>query len=136
MGIATAERQARQRCLTQASTNPARRHVTEVPSRFVALVQLWPSLPNDSTLRKDCCSNAGEFVMTQAGLRTNQDQSPVVKLTFARRMRGRDIDEKHRASTPPKLLFDLTFVVAIAGAASQLRHGLAEHHFVEAIYHP
>jgi hypothetical protein len=97
---------------------------------------LAESSANDSTLRKDCCSNAGEFVMTQAGLRTNQDQSPVVKLTFARRMRGRDIDEKHRASTPPKLLFDLTFVVAIAGAASQLRHGLAEHHFVEAIYHP
>ena len=45
-----------------------------------------------------------------------------------RRMTGRDIDEPHRASTPLELLFDLTFVVAIAAVASQLHHAVAEHH--------
>lgn len=47
-------------------------------------------------------------------------------------LRGRDIHEPHRAATPLELLFDLTFVVAIALAASQLHHGLAEHHVVQA----
>ncbi|MDN5939371.1 MAG: low temperature requirement protein A [Salinisphaera sp.] len=42
--------------------------------------------------------------------------------------RGRDIHEQHRTATPLELLFDLTFVVAIALAAAQLHHGLAEHH--------
>ncbi len=45
-----------------------------------------------------------------------------------RRMTGRDIDESHRVSTPLELLFDLTFVVAIAVAASQLHHAVGEHH--------
>ena len=45
-----------------------------------------------------------------------------------RRMAGRDIHESHRVSTPLELLFDLTFVVAIAAAASQLHHAAAEHH--------
>ncbi|GAB2627640.1 low temperature requirement protein A [Novilysobacter erysipheiresistens] len=48
------------------------------------------------------------------------------------RLKGRDIHESHRAATPLELLFDLTFVVAIALAASQLHHGLAEHHFAQA----
>ena len=45
------------------------------------------------------------------------------------RRRGRDINEAHRASTPLELLFDLTFVVAIALAASQLHHGEADYHW-------
>ena len=38
-------------------------------------------------------------------------------------MRPRDIGEKHRASTPLELLFDLSFVVAVSQAADQLSHG-------------
>jgi len=45
-----------------------------------------------------------------------------------RRMAGRNIHESHRVSTPLELLFDLTFVVAIAAAASQLHHAVTEHH--------
>ena len=41
-------------------------------------------------------------------------------------MTGRDPDEAHRASTPLELLFDLCFVVAVAGAAGALHHDLAE----------
>ena len=43
-------------------------------------------------------------------------------------MAGRDIHETNRVSTPLELLFDLTFVVAIAAAASQLHHAVDEHH--------
>ncbi|MEU7030719.1 low temperature requirement protein A [Streptomyces sp. NPDC046275] len=43
-------------------------------------------------------------------------------------MRGRDPGEGHRASTPLELLFDLTFVVAVAQAAAQFHHALAEDH--------
>lgn len=50
-----------------------------------------------------------------------------------RKPRGRDIHEEHRVSTPLELLFDLTFVVAIALAAAQLHHGLAEHHLAQAL---
>ena len=39
-------------------------------------------------------------------------------------MRRRDPDEAHRASTPLELLFDLTFVVAIAHVSAELAHGL------------
>jgi low temperature requirement protein LtrA len=39
-------------------------------------------------------------------------------------MRPRDIDEEHRASTPLELLFDLSFVVAVSQAASQLHAAL------------
>ncbi|MFD7921397.1 low temperature requirement protein A [Streptomyces sp. NPDC059740] len=44
------------------------------------------------------------------------------------RMRGRDPEEEHRASTPLELLFDLTFVVAVSQAATQLHHALTEGH--------
>ena len=44
------------------------------------------------------------------------------------RMAGRDIHESNRVSTPLELLFDLTFVVAIAAAASQLHHAVGDHH--------
>lgn len=40
-------------------------------------------------------------------------------------MRGRDRTEPHRASTPLELLFDLSFVVAVAAAAGALHHDLA-----------
>jgi low temperature requirement protein LtrA len=40
------------------------------------------------------------------------------------RMTSRDPAESHRASTPLELLFDLTFVVAVAQAGSGLQHGL------------
>lgn len=40
-------------------------------------------------------------------------------------MTGRDPDEPQRAATPLELLFDLCFVVAVAGAAGALHHDLA-----------
>jgi low temperature requirement protein LtrA len=46
----------------------------------------------------------------------------------ARRMTGRDPDERGRASTPLELLFDLTFVVAVGQAANLLAHLVAEGH--------
>jgi low temperature requirement protein LtrA len=41
-------------------------------------------------------------------------------------MSGRDVDEEHRVSSPLELLFDLTFVVAVAQVASQLAHTIME----------
>lgn len=38
---------------------------------------------------------------------------------------GRDPDEEHRASTPLELLFDLSFVVAVAAGAAALHHDLS-----------
>jgi low temperature requirement protein LtrA len=43
-------------------------------------------------------------------------------------MRSRSVDEPHRASTSLELLFDLTFVVAVASVVVQLSHGIAEGH--------
>src|SRR2546423_10828829 len=43
-------------------------------------------------------------------------------------MTGRDPEQAHRAATPLELFFDLTFVVAVAQAASGLHHGLVEGH--------
>ena len=43
-------------------------------------------------------------------------------------MTARAVDEPHRAASPLELLFDLTFVVAIASITSQLAHGIAEGH--------
>jgi low temperature requirement protein LtrA len=43
-------------------------------------------------------------------------------------MTGRDPAQAHRAATPLELFFDLTFVVAVAQAASGLHHGLVEGH--------
>jgi hypothetical protein len=48
-------------------------------------------------------------------------------------MSGRDIHEAHRVSTPLELLFDLTFVVAIAAAAAQLHHAAAAHHLAQGL---
>lgn len=44
------------------------------------------------------------------------------------RMSARAIDEPHRASSQLELLFDLTFVVAVAAVTAQLAHGIAEGH--------
>ncbi|WP_431280177.1 low temperature requirement protein A [Leifsonia poae] len=41
---------------------------------------------------------------------------------FRIRMTGRSTDESHRVSSPLELLFDLTFVVAIAQVSAQLAH--------------
>jgi low temperature requirement protein LtrA len=48
-------------------------------------------------------------------------------------MSGRDVHEAHRVSTPLELLFDLTFVVAIAAAASALHHAAAEQHLLQGL---
>ncbi|MCU1514238.1 MAG: low temperature requirement protein [Microbacteriaceae bacterium] len=48
------------------------------------------------------------------------------------RMSGRDADEQHRVSSPLELLFDLTFVVAVAQVASQLAHSVTGGHVLEA----
>lgn len=49
-------------------------------------------------------------------------------------MRARAVDEPHRASTQLELLFDLTFVVAVAAAVVQLGHGLVEGHAAEVVW--
>ena len=50
-----------------------------------------------------------------------------------RPLKRRDIHEAHRVATPLELLFDLTFVVAIAAAASQLHHAVAEQHLTQGL---
>ena len=49
------------------------------------------------------------------------------------RMRARDTTEKHRASTPLELLFDLTFVVAISQLAARLAHEVEGGHALEGL---
>ncbi|MDX3103518.1 low temperature requirement protein A [Nonomuraea angiospora] len=44
------------------------------------------------------------------------------------RMSSRPIDEPHRASSQLELLFDLTFVVAVAAITAQFAHAIAEGH--------
>lgn len=56
----------------------------------------------------------------------------MIATRLLRRMGGRDIHEVNRVSTSLELLFDLTFVVAIAAAASQLHHAAGEHHLAPA----
>ncbi len=53
--------------------------------------------------------------------------------TSPARRRGRDIHETGRVATPLELLFDLSFVVAIALAASQLHHSVVEHHTAQGV---
>jgi low temperature requirement protein LtrA len=54
-----------------------------------------------------------------------------MRATFA--LTGRDPHEEHRVSTPLELFVDLCFVVAVAQAASQLHHALAEGHLTDAL---
>jgi low temperature requirement protein LtrA len=51
------------------------------------------------------------------------------RITVRTRMSGRDSNEPHRASSPLELLFDLTFVVAVAQVASGLARTIAEGQF-------
>ena len=48
-------------------------------------------------------------------------------------MRARAADEPHRHASQLELLFDLTFVVAVASLTAQLAHGIAENHLAESI---
>jgi low temperature requirement protein LtrA len=48
-------------------------------------------------------------------------------------MSGRSSDEEHRVSSPLELLFDLTFVVAIAQVSAQLAHASEQGHLLEKI---
>ncbi|MDN4614805.1 low temperature requirement protein A [Leifsonia sp. F6_8S_P_1B] len=52
-------------------------------------------------------------------------------LPFRIRMTGRATDEKHRVSSPLELLFDLTFVVAIAQVAAELATAGEEGHALD-----
>jgi low temperature requirement protein LtrA len=49
------------------------------------------------------------------------------------RMQRRDVDEAHRASTPLELLFDLTFVAAVASVVTELAHGIETGHVLAAL---
>ncbi|MGY1690723.1 low temperature requirement protein A [Geodermatophilus sp. SYSU D01105] len=60
---------------------------------------------------------------------TGEDGAPRSRIRVP--MTERAPDEPHRASSPLELLFDLTFVVAIAGITAQLAHGVAEGHGLE-----
>ena len=48
-------------------------------------------------------------------------------------MTARRVDEANRTSTQLELLFDLTFVVAVAAVVAQLGHGLVGGHAAEAV---
>jgi len=63
------------------------------------------------------------------------EQSPLTsrRTHWLSRVTGRDPHESGRAATPLELLYDLVFVVAIAQAASQFAHLLAEGHVATAI---
>lgn len=54
-----------------------------------------------------------------------------MSIAFRTRMSGRSTEERHRVSSPLELLFDLTFVVAIAQVASQLAHAGEQGHVLE-----
>ena len=45
-----------------------------------------------------------------------------------RKLLARDTAETHRVATPLELLFDLSFVVAVAQAAASLHHAVSENH--------
>jgi low temperature requirement protein LtrA len=50
------------------------------------------------------------------------------------RMTARDTTEKHRASSPLELLFDLVFVSAIAQVAAQFAHAIVAGHAIETLF--
>ena len=74
------------------------------------------------------CLRAPSASPDHAGAMSTHPISGLTSHRTGRRARGRDIHEQHRTATPLELLFDLSFVVAIALAASQLHHGVMEHH--------
>ncbi|GAA3592841.1 low temperature requirement protein A [Nonomuraea rosea] len=53
---------------------------------------------------------------------------PSARIRIRVRMRARPIDEPHRVSSQLELLFDLTFVVAVASATAQFAHDIAGGH--------
>jgi low temperature requirement protein LtrA len=55
------------------------------------------------------------------------------RISVRTRMTARAVDEPHRASTQLELLFDLTFVVAVAAVVTQLGHAVAEGHAADAV---
>ncbi|MGD9796485.1 MAG: low temperature requirement protein A [Acidimicrobiia bacterium] len=59
-------------------------------------------------------------------MRRDADDRPARVAPVRVRMRARPIDEPHRAASQLELLFDLTFVVAIASLTVQLAHGIAD----------
>jgi low temperature requirement protein LtrA len=63
----------------------------------------------------------------------SETSSPVARRPWHRLMRSRDPEQHHRAATPLELLFDLAFVVAIARAAVEMHHAIAEDHAVAGI---
>ena len=54
-----------------------------------------------------------------------------MSIAFRVPMSGRSTDEEHRVSSPLELLFDLTFVVAIAQVSAQLAHASEQGHLIE-----
>jgi low temperature requirement protein LtrA len=54
-----------------------------------------------------------------------------MSIAFRVPMSGRSTDEEHRVSSPLELLFDLTFVVAIAQVSAQLAHASEQGHVLE-----
>jgi low temperature requirement protein LtrA len=61
------------------------------------------------------------------------ESGPRTAIKIRVRMTARPIDEPHRAASPLELLFDLTFVVAIAAATAQLAHSIADGHAVDGL---
>jgi low temperature requirement protein LtrA len=49
------------------------------------------------------------------------------------RMAARSIDEPHRTASPLELLFDLTFVIAVAALTSRFAHAIADGHALDAL---
>lgn len=58
---------------------------------------------------------------------TSEAQYPS-RQTSRRAMAGRDVHEAHRVSTPLELLYDLTYVVAIALTGAELHDAVVAHH--------
>lgn len=56
-----------------------------------------------------------------------------IHLQSAKRMSGRDPNEKHRVASSLELLFDLVFVVAVSAVARELHHALVEHHITSGL---
>jgi low temperature requirement protein LtrA len=63
----------------------------------------------------------------------SETTSPVARRPWHRLMGARDPEQSHRSATPLELLFDLAFVVAIARAAAEMHHAIAENHAVQGI---
>ena len=59
---------------------------------------------------------------------TAEARRPVARSPWHRVMRARDPHQHHRTATPLELLYDLCFVVAIARAAAEMHHAIAEDH--------